>query len=222
MEDPLWMEWEGAAQEILDGTCTSAPVDAFKLAAACEIEIQPAAVAEAELRGDVILLNTKMRPQRQHMRITHELGHVALERHGIEDSEPGAKWAGGALLLPRRDFGRDLTHTAWSVPKLRALHVNASATAIAVRITQLRDAVVTILDPLGRRKQWRIMSPWIQDRRARRLSAWESELAAQAYDTRDEVRGDDLCYAVPLIDSGDPREHRVIVVCELEQLSLRL
>lgn len=30
-----WEEWEGAAGELLEATCTSAPVDAFALATAC-------------------------------------------------------------------------------------------------------------------------------------------------------------------------------------------
>ena len=221
MESP-WDEWESAAAEILSATATSAPVDAFALAKACGYEVKPFAGRGAERRGDKIFVNMKMRPQRQHMSITHELGHHALERHEIEDSEWGAKWAGGALLLPRREFGRHLTRTAWSLPKLQAIHVNASATAIAVRITQLRTAAATILDPCGHRKSWRVISPWVEDRAVRKLSAWEQDLAAQAYDRREEVRGDELCYAIPLLDSETPDEHRVLVVCEVEQLTRRL
>jgi hypothetical protein len=92
---------------------------------------------------------------------------------------------------------------------------------IAVRIVQVRDAVVSIIDPTGHRKPWRVFSPWVSERRLRRVSPWERDLATQAYETREEVRGDELCYAVPLLD-GETDEHRVIVVCELEQLSLRL
>ena len=219
MEAP-WIEWEAVAAEVVDATCTTAPVDCFRLAAACGFAVRLHTGA-TELRAGEILVGADMRPQRQHMRIAHELGHFALARHAIPDTEHGARWAGGALLLPRRDFDRDLTRTAWSMARLRELHVNASATAIAVRTTQLRDAVATILDPRGRKKPWRISSPWIAEKRIVRVSAWERELAQRAFDAGEEVRGDELCYAFPLLE-GEPDEHRVIVVCELEQLSLRL
>lgn len=125
----------------------------------------------------MIHLNPKMRPQRQHGRIAHELGHVALRRSGLEDSEDGARWAAGALMLPRYDFGRDLTQTAWSLPKLRALHVHASAEMIAIRTVQLRDAVATVFD--GRRLTRRLWSPWVEHpalhrRRRTRLRAGAS------------------------------------------------
>ena len=220
MSEAPWEEWEGAAGEVIAETRTSSPVDSFALAKACHFKVRLHA-GRNELRGDSIYINVRMRPQRQHGRIAHELGHFALERHGIPDSEPGARWIGGALQLPRRDYDRDLARTAWSIPSLRAKHVHVSATAIAVRITQLRDAVVSIVDPAGHKKPWRTMSPWIIDRRLRKLSTWETELATAAYEAREEVRGDELCYALPLVD-GPPSEHRVLVVCEREQLSLRI
>ena len=124
-------------------------------------------------------------------------------------------------MLPSRETTRQLTETAWSMRRLREINVNVSATAIAVRITQLRDAVCTIIDPRGRRRPWRVWSSWITDPRVSRgVSRWERELAERAYAAGDEVRGDELCYAVPVLD--DDEHHRVIVVCQREQLSLRL
>lgn len=102
---------------------------------------------------------------------------------------------------------------------MRELHPHVSATAIAVRITQLRDAVATIIDPLGKARPWRVWSPWLHDRRLARLSAWERDLAMRAVEAGEELRGDELCYALPLMDG---EWSRVIVVCEAEQLSLRL
>lgn len=218
----LFAEWEGAASEVLDATGTTAPVDAFALASACHLHVRVGGVAEAELRGDTIYFNPRMRLARQHMRIAHEIGHFALDRHELCDSEDGARYVGGALLMPRRELVRDLTRTAWSIPRLRELHVNASATALAIRITQLHDAVVSIIDPRGRKRAWRRPSPWIADRRlSGRPSRWETDLARAAWEARAEVRGDELCYAMPLFDD-EGSEDRVIVVCELEQLSLRL
>ncbi|HEU4427818.1 MAG TPA: ImmA/IrrE family metallo-endopeptidase [Myxococcota bacterium] len=220
MSESPWEEWEGAAAEVIDSTCTSAPVDGFRLAKACGFEVRLHA-GRNETRGEIIYINCRMRPQRQHGRLGHELGHYALARHEIPDSEEGARWAGGAMLMPRREADRDITRFAWSVAQLRAKHINVSATAIAVRITQLRDAVATLIDPRGHHKPWRVHSPWISEKRFRRVSSWERELAERAYAEGVEVRGDELCYALPLID-GAVHEHRVLVVCELEQLSLRL
>lgn len=215
-----WIDWEGAAEELLDATATSAPVDAFKLARACGLDVRPWSGRDAALSGETIYVNTRMRPSRQQGRVAHEIGHFALQRAGLEDSEAGAAWVGGALQLPRRELNPDLRRTAWSISKIRSKHLHASAAAVAVRITQLRDAVITILDPRGRKKLWRLPSPWIDDPRLARVSAWERDLARQAYEAREEVRGDELCYAWPVLE--DDSEHRVIVVCELEQLSLRL
>lgn len=216
-------EWEGLAVELGEETgCDDPPVDAFELADCAEFEVRAAqsGLSRLDLEERVIRVDLDQRPERVHMSIAHELGHWLLKRAGSPDSEWGAKYIGGALMMPRTPFGRHLTRTAWSIPRLRALHTNTSATAMAVRITQLRDAVATIVDPRGHKKPWRILSPWIADRALRHVSRWERELARQAYEAGDEVRGDELCYAVPLTDH--PREHRVLVVCELEQLALRL
>jgi hypothetical protein len=124
-------------------------------------------------------------------------------------------------LLPRIAFDRDLRRTRWELAALRTLHPNVSATAIAIRITQLRDAVVTVFDPRGRLRPWRAASPWLVGPHLQRVSRWERDLAAEAYEKNAEVRGDELCYAVPLVE-GDRVNHRVLIVCELEQLSLRL
>lgn len=216
-------DWEGTAAELGDATgCNDPPIDAFELAECCDLRIEPAPIATAQLdhAQRLIKLNVSMRPVRQHMSVAHEVGHFALIRAELENTCAGAGYVGGALLLPRRALDRDLTRT-WSIEAHRARHVNVSATAIAVRITQLRDAVATVLDPNGRKKPWRVVSSWVSEKRFRRVSAWERDLASRAYDAREELRGDELCYALPLLD-GPPDEHRVIVVCELEQLSLRI
>lgn len=215
----MFEDWEGAAAELLDATCTSAPVDAYALAAACGFEVRHWSGAGAMREGSTIKVNSRSRVQRRHGLVAHELGHFALERSGIEDSERGAKYVGGALMLPARETRRDLADTAWTIAKMRERHVNVSATAIAVRITQLRDAVATIIDPSDRVRPWRVWSPWLADPRLARLSKWERDLARQADESGEEVRGDELCYAVSLVD-GTMR--RVIVVCEAEQLALRL
>lgn len=216
-------EWEGLAAELLDATgCDEPPVDAFELAACAGFVVRAASRAALDSERRVIHVDIRARSERQHMGVAHELGHWLLRRSGA-DSEDGARYLGGALLLPRAAYSADLTRTAWSIGKLRERHVNASATACAVRITQLRDAVVTVLDPRGRLRPWRVVSPWVAEPRLRRVTAWERELARAAYEAGEEVRGDGLCYAAPLTEGArGAEEHRVIVVCEIEQLGLRL
>ncbi len=139
-------EWEGAAAELLDATCTTAPVDALELAAACGLEVRTRPRAGAVLDGSVLWVEERARPERFQGLIAHELGHVALDRSRLPQSERGATYVGGALRLPRREMLRDLRETAWSITALRARHPHASATAIAVRITQLRTACVALFD----------------------------------------------------------------------------
>lgn len=217
METP-WVAWEGTAARALERAKVGAPVSAFAVAEGLGLTVEPWSSAGASLDRvrRVILVNPRVRIVRRHGLIAHEAGHFVLDEEG-NDSEVGARYLSGALLLPRWDFGLDLKRTAWSLLKLRERHPFASAEMIARRIVELRDAVATVID--NGRVTRRIPSPWLADARLRRVSRWERELADAALDAGEEVRGDELCYAVPLVD-GPWR--RVIVVCEVEQLSLRL
>lgn len=212
------MTWEGAAARALDEACVGAPVSAFDVAhgLGLAVEAWSGAGAALDLAARVIRVNPRVRTVRRHGLIAHEVGHYALIRERC-DSEEGARYLSGALLLPRRDFDADLRHTAWSLLRLRERHPNASAELIARRIVELRDAVATIID--NGRVTRRIASPWLADPRLARVSRWERALADAALEAGEEVRGDELCYAVPLVD-GPWR--RAIVVCEAEQLALRL
>jgi hypothetical protein len=88
---------------------------------------------------------------------------------------------------------------------------------IARRITQVRDAVATVIDN-GKMKT-RVASPWLPDPRLRRVSSWERDLAREALETGKTTYGDELCYAVPILN---PPWQRVVVVCEARQLALRV
>lgn len=213
-----WGTWEATARDLLDVTgLDSPPQDAFRLAHACGLTLVPGGGAGGSLDGDTLTYPARARSTRQHGVIAHEVGHWLLARGG-EDArtETGASYVGGALMLPRRAFDRDLASTAWGFEKLRRKHPNASAEMLARRITQLRDAVITVIDG---RKQRRVASPWFDDARLGRLTDWENMAADEALATGQTVHLADLCYAVPVIDGA---WRRVIVVCELEQLSLRL
>lgn len=215
-----WQSWEGTARAALERANATAPVNAFALAAALDLRVEPWEGRGAELddAAGVIRVSTRARSTRRHGLVAHELGHHLLRLERADD-EDGARYIAGALMLPRETFGRDLTRTSWSLSKLRELHANASAQMIAIRIVQCRDAVATILDAGGRRITARVVSPWLADPRLARLSKWERELAGRALEEGAEVRGAELCYAVPVVDGA---HRRVVVVCELEQLSLRL
>lgn len=212
-----WGTWEAVARDALETTTyDDPPQDAFVLARACGLALVPGGKSAGSLDGDVLVYPSRARLVRQHGVIAHELGHWLLRRADEPDSEVGASYVGGALMLPRRAFDKDL-RTTWNINDLRAKHPNASAEMIARRITQLRDAVATVMDD---RNEKRIVSPHLEDdRRLGRMTDWERMAAEEALATGETVHLDELCYAVPVIDG---RWRRVIVVCELEQLSLRL
>lgn len=211
--------WEGVARALLDESgLDDPPVSAFELAWACDVVPVPWPRADAALGpGGFLWYPSDARHVRQHGVVAHELGHWALDWAGEPDSEEGARYLAGALLLPRRVFERDLDRTGWDWDTIRARHANASAEVIARRIVQVRDAVATVIDQ-GRVRA-RVTSLWRPDPRLRRLSPWECGLAEQALKSNEIEYGDDLCYAVPVLD---PPWQRVIVVCDADQLSMRL
>lgn len=208
---------EGIAADLLGETgCDDPPVCALELAQCCGLAVIHGTGAGAALVGDIILVPSKTRAVRRQGLIAHELGHWALARAGEPDSEEGARFLAGALMLPRRPFERDLAATSWDLRLLRARHLNASAEMIARRIVTLRDACCTIVDN-GRVKA-RVVSPWLPER-FRRLSTFERGLAALALETGETQRPDQLVWAVPVFDG---QWRRVVVIAEAEQLSLRI
>jgi hypothetical protein len=205
--------WEGVAADVLAETgCEEPPVDGFELADLCGFEVRH---GRTRRDGNVIYIDTGARRTRQHGSIAHELGHAMLVRGGEDNTEDGARYLAGALLVPRRHFDRQL-RTTWDLSRLQAVHVNASAELLARRIVSLRDATAAIFDH-GKLKT-RIVSPWLPER-FQRLTAWERELAARTLETGETTTGDERCFAMPVFDGA---WRRVIVVCEAEQLALRL
>lgn len=214
-----YKNWEAIARNILDATgLDDPPQDAFELAVTCGLTLVAGGSGRLDIPRGEITYPARSRSVRQHGVIAHELGHWALDYGGDDASdEDGADWVGGALMLPGVSFDRDLRASAWDFGTLRAKHLNCSASMIARRIVQRRDAVATVIDQ--GRVTMRVASPWLDDPRFKRLSAWERVLVDEALAENLTIHGDDLCYAVPLIDG---RHRRVILVCEADQLSLRL
>jgi hypothetical protein len=191
------------------------PISAFGLAALCGLRVVAGTRGSARLVDSYIEVDTTVRPERQHGLVAHELGHWALRRAGEVDTEQAASYVGAALLLPRRQFMRDLSATRWDLRALRAKHVNCSAELIARRIVTVRDAVVSVWDN-GKLKT-RLASPWLPDG-LRRMSRFERELAAQVLATGETVEAGALVWGFAVFDGI---HHRVITVCEAEQLALR-
>jgi hypothetical protein len=211
-----WDTYEGLARAVHDETGIGAPVSAFELAAACDLVCLPGPRSAACLQDDVVRYDASARPVRQHGLIAHEVAHFVLRMHREPDGESAADYTAGALLLPRARFDRDLRETGWDLPSLQRRHPHASAEMCARRLTQLRDAVVTVLDQ-GKVRA-RVRSPWMPAPPAR-MTRVERELADAALESGETQKANDLLAAYPLFEGS---YRRVIVVAEAEQLSLRL
>lgn len=207
--------WEGTARAFHDATGIGAPVDAFRMARAVGVLCIAGPRGKAGLEGDVLFYDASARLVRQHGLVSHEVAHRLLRLHGEADTEPAANYTSGALMLPGSPFDRDLRDTAWNLEQLRVRHPNASAEMIARRVTQRREAVVSIIDQ-GRLRA-RVASPWLEQPR-QRLTAVERELADAAIETGQAQRANDLLSAWPLFDGA---HRRVIVVAEAQQLEMR-
>lgn len=206
--------WEGIAADILGETgCDDGlAVDAFELAACCGLDVRtwrrPLAMLDRVDR--TIWVSDRVRRERQHMSVAHELGHWALTRAGEPDSEDGARWIGGALMLPRRVLDRDL-RSGWSITRLRSRHVNASAEAIATRVTQLRSAVVTVVDQGRARKRFASRG---FEHVARTLTRRERRMIDAATEQGVEIC-EGLACATPIVDGP---HRRVVLVCHADAL----
>jgi Zn-dependent peptidase ImmA (M78 family) len=179
------------------------------------LRVVAGARGSARLIDSCIEVDTTVRIERQHGLVAHELGHWALRRAGELDTEQAASYVGAALLLPRRQFLRDLSTTRWDLRELRAKHVHCSAELMARRIVAVRDAVVSIWD--GGRLKTRLASPWLPES-YRRMSRFERELAAEVLATGETIEAGQLVWGFAVFDGV---HRRVITVCEAEQLALR-
>lgn len=212
-------DWEGAARELLDASCTSCPVNVIDLADALDYTIEYSARAGADVDHEarIIYVESRATPERLQSLVAHELGHIALDRAGLPQSERGATYIGGALRMPWREMHRDLRETAWSLLELRKRHPHAGHVALAVRITQMRTAALALFDPHGRQAPWRVTSERVGRDIARAPTTLEHDLAILAWNEQREVRHGELVVATPL-PNHTAGEHRVLVVGHVEEL----
>lgn len=210
-------ELEGIADHVLMETgCDEPPVCALETASCVGLRI----VDERHHRGhgrlsrDTIYVDMSARRVRVQGIVAHETAHHLLKIYGAPNTEPNARYLGGALLVPRREIDRDLRST-WNPLELQRRHVNASVELIAKRIVAVRDAVVSVFD--NGKLRSRVASPWLTV--SEKPSAFERELARAVFESGEAQHPDELLLAVPVF-RDDWR--RVVVVAEAEQLSLRL
>lgn len=212
-------EWEGVAHAFLEEIgAESLALPPQAIAGAYELELVPTiagapgpCVVDGRIR-----YRAHERPVRVAGTIGHELGHVALERHGEPQSERGAAYVGAAILVPRRSLDAALRRVGWDVERLRETFPHASCELLARRIAEVREAVVTIVD--GRRIKARVGTPWLTPPPGPGMTREEQRIVRAAREARARV-DEGWISAVPIYDG--PFE-RIIVIAEREQLSMRL
>lgn len=172
--------WEGVARDVLEATGADEPAqDAFELAALFGLEIVWSRhVGHAD--GDRIALCPTLSPARAQGVLSHELGHWCLRRAGEDDSEIGASYIGGALMLPRRVYDLDLRET-WDLDELSRRHPNCSYEMLARRLCQLREASGLVVD--NGRVRARFGLPWAAGERREwhlRRGAWRRVIVVRS------------------------------------------
>lgn len=221
-----WMDWEGVARDFQDSTgVDDPPVDANVVAYRCRLRVEHVnGPSSLDVVGRVIQVNPHQHPRHVQIDIAHEAGHYLMIRAGLRNIEVGAKYLSGALLGPRRVIDLDVEQRGWSIAALQERHSNMPALALALRITQVRDAVATIFHPTRRMEPWRRASPWITDRAiTEKASKIERDFASKAWKAGRDLHGEDQhagLHATLVHDEYDDGP-RVIVVRDLRQLALR-
>lgn len=170
-----------------------------------------------------IYFDTRSPPVEIQETIAHEVGHYLIWRLGRvappsspwrelaqlwNANEAAADYLGRAIMLPR-SFDRDLNDT-WDLHELHRRHPNVTYEALALRICELRPAIMTVLD--GRGVMLRAASPWLP-RQRHRLEAAELGAASRATSTGSVSAAEGVC-AYPLVTRRGTR--RTIVVRALE------
>lgn len=140
---------EGIAREIHERTGVTPPIDAFELATLCGFMCRPwgRGGGKIDIERREIRFPLKARHTHQHGVVAHELGHFALNRGGEDDrDEDACRYMAGAFMLPHDQIRADVRSTDYDLFALMALHPNASAQMIVVRMTQVCDATASVWD----------------------------------------------------------------------------
>src|SRR5687768_295165 len=107
--------WEGSAAQLrgelgLDDTIVHPKI----LAAGYELDVRSTAIRRGScMAGGRVFVDGRATQEQQAFDLAHELGHFALDRYNEEQSEQGASYVAGALLLPRRPLTSTLRLYGW-------------------------------------------------------------------------------------------------------------
>ncbi len=132
--------WESVACEIHEESgYLGGAIDAFVLAECCGLSIRPWPFPTAciDLTSGTIRISMARSPRSKQRLVAHEIGHWALRRAGVEDSEEAADYVALALLLPGCTVARDLAEVS-SLDALLERHPNVSRRSLARRLVHLR------------------------------------------------------------------------------------
>jgi hypothetical protein len=202
--------WEAAALYVLELLGRPpAPIDPIHLALQLGLRIAPSSLPTAMLGGDTVYLSPRLSPRTLRGYAAHELGHWAIARLGLPDSEDAADRVGEALMLPIYAF--DPEPSGWNVVELQQTHLNCPLETIARRVLATRTACMCIWER-GRLVS-RELTPDAEDPFGG-TTEFESELAKQARRQRSLVRRGPR--VLGFIDDEAPS--RVITLCDPVEL----
>jgi hypothetical protein len=192
---------EGIAKQVHDKTGIRRPVDAFRLAHLCGLEVRFWSKRYGRLDEKTVFCPGAVRIQRQHRIVAHEVAHWLLRfAHCDDRDEDAADYLALALMLLRGPFERDLAETEWNLFALLDRHPNVSAQAMCVRMTHLSPCATSVYDQ-GSRTALYLGEGAYED-------ASDAELADAAL-AREAMVRDGLAVAYPFIEG---RYRRIVVV----------
>lgn len=140
------------AAQVLYDLSLSAPIDAFDLAAALDLQAIPADLdGGAVLADHVIGFDARVLPQRAQHLIAHEISHrLALDLE-LDHDEEDADYLAAALQIPAGALWADVRALGTDLPLLHQRHRFASKTLLARRVAEIVGGSMCMLER-GRRR----------------------------------------------------------------------
>jgi antitoxin component of RelBE/YafQ-DinJ toxin-antitoxin module len=189
--------YDALAESLLDECGILDNVDAFDVAECLGLTISQGKRTFLSPVHNHVCLPTHLRPERQQFQLAHEIGHLVLRAHGIEDTEPCCNRFASSLLMPRRDFIAAMKRYGWQISWLKERFPRVSHEAIGRRICALRSsATLWIHDypPGGTLKRSRVG-------RCKMLLGDVLEAVEAASHVRDQFEADGVSVCV-VVESG--------------------
>lgn len=162
-----FLECEGLARYELERLEMSAPIDPWEVVAGYEgVQVVwggPGQRPHLQTHGDgtyTIVLDPSERPTRVALALLHELAHILLDLHNIQNDEKHAWWLAGALLLPREAMLRALARGD-TVETIARDNPCASHEAVARRLVAMSSSSVLWVHDVAPqpRRPYKVVSP---------------------------------------------------------------